>query len=82
MGARLIGATEIGIIGGRQEAMRIFTRQPTQSLLIGDSVSITVIAIRGLQVRLGVEAPRDINVQRGEIAGKADQRRLPRDTGK
>ncbi len=62
--------------------MRIFTRQPTQSLLIGDCVSITVLAIRGVQVRLGVEAPRDINIQRGEIVGKTDRRRLPSETGK
>lgn len=54
--------------------MRIFTRQPTQSVLIGDSISITVVAIRGLQVRLGIAAPRDIQVQRGELAGKAGPR--------
>jgi carbon storage regulator len=62
--------------------MRIFTRQPTQSLLIGEGVSITVLAIRGLQVRLGVEAPRDINIQRGEIVGRTDSRRPQSETGK
>jgi len=62
--------------------MRIFTRQPTQSLLIGDRVSITVVAIRGVQVRLGVEAPRDINIQRGEIVGQTDRSRLRSETGK
>ena len=62
--------------------MRIFTRQPTQSLLIGDSVCITVVAIRGLQVRLGVQAPRDMNIQRGEIVGKPDPRGLRSETGK
>ena len=50
--------------------MQIFTRQPAQSLLIGKSVSITVVEIRGTQVRLGVKAPRAIVVQRGEISGK------------
>lgn len=61
--------------------MRIFTREPTQSLLIGDCISITVVAIRGMQVRLGVEAPRDVNIQRGEIVDKTDRRRLRSETG-
>lgn len=59
--------------------MHIFTRQPTQSVLIGNSVSITVVEIRGTQVRLGVKAPRAIRVQRGELVGR-DHGALARST--
>ena len=49
--------------------MRIFSRRPRQSVTIGTVVTVTVLEIRGSQVRIGVTAPRDISIQRGEIAG-------------
>jgi carbon storage regulator len=49
--------------------MRIFSRRPRQSVAIGTDVTVTVIEIRGSQVRIGVTAPRDIAIQRGEIVG-------------
>ena len=53
--------------------MRIFTRQPSQSLLIGDCISVTVVEIRGAQVRIGFKAPNDIRIQRQEVIGKTDR---------
>lgn len=47
--------------------MLILTRRPGERLMIGDHVVITVIGHKGDQVRLGIEAPRDIPVQREEI---------------
>ena len=55
--------------------MRIFSRRPRQSVTIGTVVTVTVLEIRGSQVRIGVTAPRDISIQRGEIVG------IPRATG-
>ena len=54
-----------------QGAMRIFTRQPSQSLLIGDCISVTVLKIRGAEVRIGFKAPSDVRIQRQEVIGKA-----------
>ncbi|WP_373777582.1 carbon storage regulator CsrA [Glaesserella sp.] len=47
--------------------MLILTRKIGESLLIGDEVEITVLSIRGSQVKLGVKAPKEISVHREEI---------------
>lgn len=47
--------------------MLILTRKMGESLLVGDDVEITVLSIRGNQVKLGVKAPQDISVHRQEI---------------
>ncbi len=52
--------------------MRIFTRRPSESVSIGDCISITVVEIRGAQVRIGVKAPPDVNIQRGELVSKRE----------
>lgn len=50
--------------------MLILTRRPTETLVIGDNVIITVLAIKGGRVRIGVNAPREIIVNREEILEK------------
>jgi len=47
--------------------MLILTRKEDETILIGDSISIKIMEIRGKQVRLGIEAPADILVLRGEM---------------
>lgn len=47
--------------------MLILTRRVGESLMIGDEVNVTVLGIRGNQVRIGVDAPKDIAVHRQEI---------------
>ena len=47
--------------------MLILTRRAGEALMIGDDVSITVLGVKGNQVRLGIEAPRSIAVHREEI---------------
>ena len=47
--------------------MLVLTRRLNQSIKIGDDIEITVIEVRGDQVRLGVSAPRDVAVHRKEI---------------
>jgi carbon storage regulator len=47
--------------------MLVLTRRLNQSIKIGDNVEVTVIEVRGDQVRLGVTAPRDIAVHRKEV---------------
>ncbi|MDY4280262.1 MAG: carbon storage regulator CsrA [[Pasteurella] mairii] len=47
--------------------MLILTRKVGESLLIGDDISVTILNIRGNQVKIGVEAPKDVSVHREEI---------------
>lgn len=47
--------------------MLILTRRPTEVLMIGDNVKITVLSISGNQVRIGIDAPKDIEVHREEV---------------
>lgn len=47
--------------------MLILTRRVGETLMVGDDVSITVLGVKGNQVRIGVNAPREIAVHREEI---------------
>jgi len=47
--------------------MLILTRRVGESLIIGDDVTITVLGVKGNQVRIGVNAPKDVSVHREEI---------------
>ena len=52
--------------------MLILTRRVDEAVMIGDEVSVTVLGIKGNQVRLGVSAPRSVSVHREEIFNKID----------
>ena len=47
--------------------MLILTRKTGESLMIGSGVTVTVVAVKGNQVRLGISAPKDVAVHREEI---------------
>ena len=47
--------------------MLILTRRVGETLVIGDEVTVTVLGINGKQVRIGVNAPKDVPVHREEI---------------
>ena len=48
----------------------VLSRRRDQTLVIGDNVEVTVLEIRGGQVRLGINAPKAVPVHRGEIHAK------------
>ena len=52
------------------EIMLILTRKVDESLIVGDEVKVTVLGIKGGQVRIGITAPRDIAVHRQEVFNK------------
>ncbi len=47
--------------------MLILTRRVGETLMIGDEINVTVLGVKGNQVRIGVNAPRDVSVHREEI---------------
>lgn len=60
--------------------MLVLSRQRDESIIIGDSIVITVVDIRGDKVRLGINAPTEIPVHRQEVY-EAIQRENKRATG-
>lgn len=60
--------------------MLILTRRVGESLIIGDDVTITVLGVKGNQVRIGVDAPRDVAVHREEILDRPRLDRPGKDT--
>jgi len=55
--------------------MLILTRRAGETLRIGDDIEVTVMAVNGAQVRIGIKAPRDVVVDREEIAERKRQDR-------
>ena len=56
--------------------MLVLTRKGNQSIMIGDDIEISVLAIMGEKVRIGIQAPRDIPVFRKEVYLEIQQENL------
>jgi len=50
--------------------MLILTRRPDESLHIGDNIVITVLSIKGHQVRIGITAPKEVVIDREEVRAR------------
>ena len=47
--------------------MLVLTRRAGEKLIIGENVTVTILGVKGKQIRIGIDAPRDITVNREEI---------------
>jgi carbon storage regulator len=59
--------------------MLVLTRKSNQSIMIGDEIEVSVLAIMGEKVRIGIEAPRSIPVFRKEVYLEIQQDKQPRE---
>jgi carbon storage regulator len=56
--------------------MLVLTRKRNESIVIGDDIEVSVLAVAGEKVRIGIDAPRDIPVFRKEVYLEIQQQRL------
>lgn len=54
--------------------MLILTRKVGETIVINDTILVTVLQVKGGQVRLGIEAPKDVSVHRQEIQERIDSK--------
>ena len=62
--------------------MLILTRRISESVIIGDNVKVTVLGVKGNQIRIGIEAPKDVSIHREEIYERIQKEKLAKSQGK
>jgi carbon storage regulator len=71
--AAAITALQSRPIWAQEEDMLILTRRVGETLMIGDEITVSVLSLKGGQVRVGINAPRNVAVHREEIHKRIQQ---------
>lgn len=58
---------EAKLLLARRGRMLVLTRKPNQSIKIGEDIEIKILSIEGEQIKIGIEAPKDIEIYRKEV---------------
>ena len=53
--------------------MLVLTRKLSEKIQVGDNITISVLKVKGNTVRLGIEAPREVHIKRGELPPKSEE---------
>jgi len=64
---------KLNLASAKETAMLVLTRKLDEQIKIGDDITITIIKLRNNQIRIGIEAPKEVRVLRGELEAKSDQ---------
>ena len=64
-----------------EDEMLILTRRVGESLTIGEDVTVTVLGVKGSQVRIGIDAPAKVPIHRQEVHDRIRERTADRRTG-
>lgn len=66
-----------GVVRNGYYKMLILSRRSSESIIVGDEVTITILSVKGKQVRIGIDAPSHIGVHREEIYQKIQDQDAP-----
>jgi carbon storage regulator len=70
-----VASTKAHALGREAPEVLVLTRKSNQSIMIGDDIEVSVLAIMGEKVRIGIEAPRSVPVFRKEVYVEIQQDR-------
>ncbi len=56
--------------------MLVLSRKKQEVIVIGDDITITIVSIKGEQVRIGIDAPKDVTVHRKEVYDAIQQQKI------
>ena len=57
--------------------MLILTRKVGETVMVGNDVTVTIVGVKGSQIRLGINAPRDVSIHRREIYERIRREQRP-----